>query len=48
MPIDRFSSVGRALGDDATVVDDADPAGERVGLFEVLRREEDRHAEVAR
>ena len=37
----RLESRGRALGDDAAVVDDPDPVGERVGLFEVLRREED-------
>ena len=38
--------VGRALGDDAAVVDDADPVRELVGLLEVLRGEEDRHAEL--
>ena len=35
----------RALGDDARPVDDADAVGELVGLLEVLRREEDRHAQ---
>ena len=45
-PTDRFRSVGRALGDDLAVVDDADPVGELVGLLEVLRGEEDRHAEL--
>ena len=38
--------VGRALGDDAAAVDDADAVRELVGLFEVLRREEDRHPEL--
>ena len=32
--------VGRALGDDAAVVDDRDPVGEAVGLVEVLRRQQ--------
>src|SRR3712207_7288505 len=31
-----------------SVVDDRDAVGEHIGLFEVLRREEDRHALVAR
>ena len=39
--------VGRALGHEPAVVDDADPVGELVGLLEVLRREEDRHLELA-
>ena len=42
----RLSSVGRALGDEPAAVDDADPVGELVGLLEVLRGEEDRHAEL--
>ena len=43
----RLQLLGRALGDDVPVVDDPDPVGERVGLLEVLRREEDGHALVA-
>jgi PAS domain S-box-containing protein len=35
---------GGALGDDAAAVDDRDAIGEPVGLLEVLRREEHRHA----
>jgi hypothetical protein len=31
---------------DATAVDDADATTQQVGLFEVLRREEDRHPEL--
>ena len=38
----------RALGDDVPVVDDPDPVGEHVGLLEVLRRQEDGHALLAR
>ena len=38
----------RALGDDAAVVDDPDAVGEDVGLLEVLRRQEDGHALLAR
>ena len=38
----------RALGDDVAVVDDPDAVGEDVGLLEVLRREEDGHAVLAR
>ena len=38
----------RALGDDVPVVDDADAVGEHVGLLEVLRRQEDGHAVLAR
>ena len=38
----------RALGDDPAVVDDPDAVGEHVGLLEVLRREEDGHALLAR
>src|SRR6266545_896196 len=33
----------RSLGDDLAVVDDPHPIGERVGLLQVLGREEDRH-----
>ena len=43
----RLQLLGGALGDDVPVVDDPDPVGERVGLLEVLRREEDGHALVA-
>ena len=39
---------GRALGDDLAVVDDPDPVGEHVRLLEVLRRQEDGDALVAR
>jgi aspartate ammonia-lyase len=35
--------VGRALGHDASTVDDADPVAELVSLLEVLGGEEDRH-----
>ena len=38
--------VGCVLGDDAAVVDDADAVRELVRLLEVLRREEDGHAEL--
>ena len=38
----------RAAGDDLAVVDDRDPVGQDVGLLEVLRGEEHRHALVAR
>ncbi len=48
LPISALSAAGRALGDDPAVVDDPDPVGEHVGLLEVLRRQEDRHALVAR
>ena len=44
----RLELGGRALGDDVAVVDDPDAVGEDVGLLEVLRREEDGHALVAR
>ena len=40
----RLSSAGGALGDDPAAVDDGDPVGQAVGLLEVLRGEEDRHA----
>ena len=43
----RLERVGRALGDDLAGVDDPDPVGERVGLLEVLRGQEDGHALVA-
>jgi hypothetical protein len=33
--------------DDLTMVDDGDPVAERVGLFQVVRGEEDGHALVA-
>ena len=36
----------RAFRDERAAVDDADPVGELVGLLEVLRGEEDRHAEL--
>ena len=36
--------VGGALGDDLPFVDDHDPVGQRVGLLEVLGREQDRRA----
>ena len=45
-PTRCLSSAGRALGDDAAAVDDGDAIGQAVGLFEVLGREEDRHAAV--
>ena len=38
----------RALGDDPAVVDDPDAVGEDIGLLEVLRREEDCDALLAR
>ena len=38
----------RSLGDDPAVVDDPDAVGEDVGLLEVLRRQEDGDALVAR
>src|SRR4029079_6207394 len=37
---------GRTSGEEASGVDDADPIGELVGLFEVLGGEKDRHAEL--
>ena len=40
--------VRRPLGDDVPVVDDPDPVREHVGLLEVLRRQEDGDAVVAR
>src|SRR5258707_15865205 len=43
-----FQRRGRALGDDVPVVDDPDAVGEDVGFLEVLRRQEDGHAFVAR
>ena len=47
VPMRPLQLVGRALGDDAAVVDDPDAVGELVGLLEVLRGEEDGHAELA-
>ena len=44
----RLQRIGRALGDDAAVVDDPDAVGEDVGLLEVLRGQEDGHALVLR
>ncbi len=37
----------RALGDDQPGIDDRDPVAERVGLVQVVRGEEDRHALIA-
>ena len=48
LPISRLQLRRRALGDDPAVVDDPDAVGEHVGLLEVLRRQEDGHALVAR
>ena len=45
-PISRLELVGRALGDDAPVVDDPDAVGQHVGLLEVLRGQEDGDAVV--
>src|SRR5262249_9172114 len=39
--------VGRALGDDASVVDDREPVAQRVGFLEVVRGDEHRGAVVA-
>ena len=47
-PDARLQLVRRALGDDVAVVDDPDPVREDVGLLEVLRRQEDGDAVVAR
>ena len=44
----RLQGGRRALRHDAPVVDDPDPVGEHVGLLEVLRREEDGDAVLAR
>ena len=44
----RLEGGRRALRHDAPVVDDPDPVGEHVGLLEVLRREEDGDAVLAR
>ena len=46
VPIERLRSVGSALGLDQPLGDDADAVGQLVGLFEVLRRQEDRDAVV--
>jgi hypothetical protein len=43
-PDRRLQRPGRALGDDPPVVDDRDPAGEPVGLVQVLRGQQDRRA----
>ena len=43
-PDRRLQLRRRALGHDPAVVDDADAVGQHVGLLEVLRREEHRHA----
>ena len=40
----RLSSSARALGDDPAVVQHRDPVGQLVGLVQVLRGQEDRHA----
>ena len=42
----RLEFSRRAFGNHHPVVDHGDPVGELVGLLEVLRRQEDRHAEV--
>ena len=44
----RLQLGGRALGHDVPVVDDPDAVGERVGLLEVLRGQEDGDAVLAR
>ena len=46
VPIAALELGGRALGDEAAGVDDADAVGELVGLLEVLRGEEDGHPEL--
>ena len=45
-PICRLQLGRRALGDDLAAVDDPDAVGQHVGLLEVLRRQEHRHAVV--
>src|SRR5256714_1110525 len=48
-PAELKAQVGRgALGDDVPVVDDPDAVGEHVGLLQVLRRQEDGDAVLAR
>ena len=42
-----LEGVGGALGHQSTVVDDADPVGQLVGLLQVLGRQEDGHVELA-
>ena len=42
----RLSSSGRALGDQPAAVEHRDPVGELIGLLQVMRGEEDRHAAV--
>src|SRR5207245_1802941 len=44
----RLQRLGRALGDDPPVVDDADPVGEKIGFLEVLRRQEDGYTVLLR
>ena len=44
LPLER---VGRALGHDPAVVDDREAVGERVGLLEVMRGQEDRGPQLA-
>ena len=44
LPDLRLQLRGRAGGDLAAVVDQHDVVGQRVGLFEVLRRQQQRHA----
>ncbi len=39
--------VGRAVGEQAPVVDDEHPVGQTLGLVEVVRGEQHRHAVVA-
>jgi hypothetical protein len=43
-PDRRLQLPGRSLGDHPAVVDDRDPLGELVGLFQVLRAEQDGRA----
>ena len=47
-PIERLSSSGVPSATSLPSVEDADAVGELVGLLEVLRGEEDRHAELGR
>ena len=48
LPTLRLSSAGVPSATSVPRVDDADAVGELVGLLEVLRGEEDRHAELVR
>lgn len=43
-PTERFSSLGEPSAT-TTLVDDPDPISERIGLVEILRREEDGHSQ---